>query len=45
MILVEHGNFMMGATQEQEDPNYDSIGEENFYNLEDFCRIEPKKYL
>ena len=22
-----------------------SIGEENFYNLEDFCRIEPKKYL
>ena len=23
MILVEHGNFMMGATQEQEDPNYD----------------------
>ena len=23
MILVEHGNFMMGATQEQEYPNYD----------------------
>lgn len=22
-----------------------SIGDENFYNLEDFCRKEPKKYL
>ena len=25
--------------------NGGSIGEENFYNLEDFCRTEPKKYL